>query len=54
MLVAGIDIGSRTAKAVSMKDNKILASTIRDTGADSIKTSYLLLKDVLKETGFTL
>lgn len=54
MLVAGIDIGSRAAKAVSMKDNKILASTIRDTGADSIKTSYLLLKDILKDTGFTL
>jgi predicted CoA-substrate-specific enzyme activase len=54
MLVVGIDIGSRAAKAVSMKDDKILASTIRDTGADSIKTSYILLKDVLKDTGYAL
>lgn len=54
MLVVGIDIGSRAAKAVSMKNDKILASTIRDTGSDSIKTSYILLKDVLRDTGHTL
>jgi predicted CoA-substrate-specific enzyme activase len=54
VLVAGIDIGSRAAKAVSMKDGKILRSTIRDTGADSVKTSYILIKDVLQDTGFSL
>jgi predicted CoA-substrate-specific enzyme activase len=54
VLVAGIDIGSRAAKAVSMKDGKILRSTIMDTGADSVKTSYILLKEILKDTGFSL
>lgn len=54
MFVAGIDIGSRGAKAVVMEDNSILSSVICDTGPESIKTSVSTMEEVLKGTGLTL
>lgn len=54
MIVAGIDIGSRAAKAVILKDNAILSSAIRDTGPESVKTSYMMIGEVLKGTGLSL
>jgi predicted CoA-substrate-specific enzyme activase len=54
VLVVGIDIGSRAAKCVALNNGFILSSAIRDTGADSVKTSYKLVEEVLKGTGFTL
>ncbi len=54
MIVAGIDIGSRAAKAVIMKDGAIVSSVIRDTGPESVKTSYMVIEEVLKGTGLSL
>lgn len=54
MIVAGIDIGSRTAKAIILKDGSILSSTICDTGPESVKTSYMVMEEVLKGTGLSL
>ena len=54
MIVAGIDIGSRAAKAVIMQNGTILSSTIQDTGPESVKTSYLTIESVLVETGLSL
>jgi len=54
MIVAGIDIGSRAAKAVILKDGSILSSVIRDTGPESVKTSYMVIEEVLKGTGLSL
>ena len=54
MITAGIDIGSRAAKAVVMKDGEILATAIRDTGPESVKTSRMLIEVVLDGTGLTL
>jgi len=54
MLFAGIDIGSRAAKAVIMRDNEILSTAIRDTGPESVKTSQSLIRDVLEGTGQAL
>ena len=54
MIVAGIDIGSRAAKAVILKDNCILSSVIRDTGPESVKTSYMVIEDALKGAGLSL
>jgi len=54
MIVAGIDIGSRAAKAVILKDNSILSSAICDTGPESVKTSYRVIEDALKGTGISL
>ena len=53
MICAGIDIGSRAAKAVILKDNEILSSRIMDTGPESVKTSETLLEEVLRGTGYT-
>jgi len=54
MIVAGIDIGSRAAKAVVLKDDSIVSSVIRDTGPESVKTSRMVMEEVLKGTGLSL
>jgi (R)-2-hydroxyacyl-CoA dehydratese activating ATPase len=54
MIVAGIDIGSRAAKAVIMKDNAIISTAIRDTGPESVKTANMAINSVLKGTGLSL
>jgi len=54
MIVAGIDIGSRAAKAVVMEDSSILSSVITDTGPESVKTSYMAMKKLLNGTGLSL
>ena len=54
MIVAGIDIGSRAAKAVILKDSSILSSVIRDTGPESVKTSYMVIGEALRDARLTL
>ena len=54
MFVAGVDIGSRGAKSVIMKDGNILSSSICDTGPESAKTAQLTMDEALKGTGLSL
>jgi len=54
MITAGVDIGSRTAKALIFEDNKILSYGIIPTGADSIKTAQNVMNIALKNTGLSL
>jgi predicted CoA-substrate-specific enzyme activase len=54
MIFAGIDIGSRAAKGVLLEDNRIISSTIGDTGAESVKTSQQTMEKLLAPTGFSL
>jgi predicted CoA-substrate-specific enzyme activase len=54
MIFAGIDIGSRAAKAVVMNDGSILSSVICDTGPESVKTAYMTIEATLKGTGLSL
>jgi predicted CoA-substrate-specific enzyme activase len=54
MIVAGIDIGSRAAKAAIMKDGSLLSSVITDTGPESARTSYQTIEKVLEGTRLTL
>jgi predicted CoA-substrate-specific enzyme activase len=54
MIVAGIDIGSRAAKSVVMKDNEIISAFIGDTGPESVKTANMTINSVLKKTGLSL
>jgi len=54
VIVAGIDIGSRAAKAVVMNDNSILSSVICDTGPESVKTARMTIAAVLREPGLSL
>ncbi|MBT3362214.1 MAG: 2-hydroxyglutaryl-CoA dehydratase [Chloroflexi bacterium] len=54
MLFGGIDIGSRAAKVVVMKDDAIFASTIQDTGPESVKTAYMAINTALEGTGIAI
>lgn len=54
MIFAGIDIGSRGTKTVIMKEHEIIASTIRDTGPESVKTAYGAINATLQGTGLRL
>jgi predicted CoA-substrate-specific enzyme activase len=54
MIVAGIDIGSRAAKAVVMRDGAIISSVIGDTGPESVKTSQTAMTEVLRGTGLSV
>lgn len=54
MIFAGIDIGSRAAKAVILNDGSILSSVIRDTGPESVKTANMAIEEALKGPGLSL
>jgi predicted CoA-substrate-specific enzyme activase len=54
MIVAGIDIGSRSAKAVVMKDDAIISTVICDTGPESVKTANRAINSVLEGTGLSI
>lgn len=54
MTVAGIDIGSRAAKAVIMQNGDIVSSVICDTGPESVKTSRMTIEAALEGTELRL
>lgn len=54
MIYAGIDIGSRAAKVIVMKDDSILSSYIGDTGPESVKTANLAMGKALEGTGLSI
>jgi len=54
MIFAGIDIGSRAAKAVVINDGSILSSVTCDTSPESVKTSYMTVEAALKGPGLSL
>jgi predicted CoA-substrate-specific enzyme activase len=54
MIFAGIDIGSRAAKAIILKDNSVLSSSIIDTGPESAKTAYKVAGLALSKVGLSL
>lgn len=54
MIVAGLDIGSRSAKAVIMEDGRILSSSLCDTGAESAKTAVRAIDQAMEGTGLSL
>jgi len=54
MIVAGIDIGSRAAKAVVMNDSTVVSSVTCDTGPESVKTSQMTMARALDNAGLAL
>jgi predicted CoA-substrate-specific enzyme activase len=54
VIVAGIDIGSSSSKAVIMKDGKILAWNIVPTQPDSNKTAAVVMDNILKYAGLSM
>jgi predicted CoA-substrate-specific enzyme activase len=54
MLTAGIDIGSRSAQSVIMKDDGIVVYSNIETGPDSVETAYRSIQAALKKAGLAL
>ncbi len=54
MIFAGIDIGSRAAKAVVIQDGDIIGTTIQDTGPESVKTAYMTIEAAMKSPGLSI
>jgi (R)-2-hydroxyacyl-CoA dehydratese activating ATPase len=51
MIVAGVDIGSTTAKAVIIQDGKPVSSAVAKTGADCNKAAEMVLIKALESIG---
>ena len=51
---AGVDIGSRSAKAVIIKDGEIVSSHICDTGPESAKTALLVMNGCMSAPALTV
>lgn len=54
MIAAGIDIGSRGAKAVIISEKKILSQAICDTGPESAKTALKVMNEVMERANISL
>lgn len=54
MHVAGIDVGAGTAKAVILKDNEIISSSITQVAGNVSEAADEVTENVLKETGLQL
>lgn len=51
MITAGVDVGSRSAKAVIMGNNEVLSASIIDTGRDSADVGNQALEAALAKNG---
>jgi predicted CoA-substrate-specific enzyme activase len=51
MIVAGIDLGSATGKAVIMKDGAIIGTHIADTSASPVEMAERVMEPTLREAG---
>lgn len=51
MLFAGVDSGSRTVKALIIKDDEIIESLVDDMGSSSTDSSRTALETVLRQAG---
>ncbi len=54
MIVAGVDIGSRTSKAVIMKEEKVISSAICDTILKGRELAQITIDEALQGTGLSL
>jgi predicted CoA-substrate-specific enzyme activase len=54
MIVGGIDIGSSTAKALILEDNKIISTSIIRTGPDVVETANRVIEEALNVIGLSL
>jgi len=54
MLVAGIDVGAATAKAIILGDGKILGYAIRPTGYDAKLVTNKVIQEALEKAGLSI
>ena len=50
MIVAGVDIGSRTTGVAIMQDGRVLASSLISTGAESVGSAQRAMDEALRGT----
>lgn len=53
LFFAGVDIGSNTAKAVILEDNKIIGHSIATTGIDIEKVGRTVIREALETAGIS-
>jgi len=53
MIVAGVDLGSATGKAVIMKDGDIVGTHIMESHAHPVTTAELVMEEALKDAGLS-
>ncbi|MFC1858421.1 acyl-CoA dehydratase activase [Thermodesulfobacteriota bacterium] len=54
MIVAGVDIGSRTTCALILEDNKVLSHSVVASGAESVKSAQKGMDEVLASADLNL
>jgi len=54
LIVAGVDIGAATAKAVIMNGNEVLSSSIIPTGFSVAKAAEVVIKEALVKSGLSM
>jgi predicted CoA-substrate-specific enzyme activase len=54
MLVAGIDIGAATAKAVIMNESGLCSYAVMPTGFDVVRVSHEIMEAALEKSGFLM
>ena len=54
LLVAGVDIGAATAKAVILNGNEILASFIMPTGSSVARAAEVVIEEALERSGLSI
>ena len=53
-IVAGVDVGAATAKAVILNDNNVLASSVIPTGFSAAGAGEVVTKEALKKAGLAM
>ncbi len=54
LIVAGVDIGAATAKAVILNGNEVLSFSVMPTGFSVAKTAEVVIDEALKKSGLSL
>jgi len=53
LIVAGVDIGAATAKAVILNGNEVLSFSVMPTGFSVAKVAEVVIEEVLKKSGLS-
>ena len=54
MLVAGVDVGAATAKAVILNNNEVLSSSIIPTGFSVARAAEVVIEEALEKSGLSM
>jgi len=54
LIVAGVDIGAATAKAVILRDNEVVSSSIIPTGSSVVRAAEVVTEQALAKSGLSM